>query len=339
MKKIKVEDAVGMILAHDLTKIVPGEFKGAAYKKGHVISEEDIDKLKDMGKNHINVLELTEKDIHEDDAAQRIADAIGGEGLYYTDPSEGKVSLKSKAKGILKIDVDRLDSINDIELVIVSTLHNNTLVDKGQVVAGTRIIPLATEKDKIEKIENICKGTGGIIKINSLKSMKVGIVTTGSEVYDGRIKDKFGPVLKDKINHYGGEFADIEYAPDDLEKIEGSIRKLIDRGCEVILTSGGMSVDADDVTPTAIRNVSNEVITYGSPILPGAMFMLAYKNEVAILGIPACGMYHKTTVLDLIFPRVLTGEKLTRKDITKLGHGGLCMKCDVCRYPICPFGK
>lgn len=339
MKKVRVEDAVGMVLAHDLTKIVPGEFKGAAYKKGYIIKEEDIEKLKDMGKNHINIMELTENDIHEDDAAIRIGNAISGNGVYITDPSEGKVTIKSKERGLLKINLDILEAVNDIELIIIATLHNNTVVEKDQAVAGTRIIPLSIEKEKIEKIEKICKDLGAIITVKKLKDLKAGIVVTGSEVYNGRIKDKFGPILEKKIEYFGGTVQGVKYASDDSEMIQEIIESFIDDGADIVLTSGGMSVDADDMTPKAIKNVSDRIITYGSPVLPGAMFMIGYKGNTPILGVPACGMFHRVTVLDLVLPRIMAGEVITRKDITSLGHGGLCLNCEVCRYPVCPFGK
>lgn len=339
MKKVKVEDALGMVLGHDLTKIVPDEFKGAAFKKGHIISKEDVEVLKDMGKYHIYVTDMKEDLIHEDEAAVRIGKAVTGEGLFLEGPSEGKVNVKARVKGLLKINLEALSVINDIDLIILATLHNNTLVDIGKTVAGTRIIPLAIDKKKIEEIEKICNDSGKIIGVKEMKPMKVGIVVTGSEVYEGRISDKFGPVLEEKIYKYGAECIGIKYAPDHRETIEERIQCLIKEGAEVILTAGGMSVDADDVTPNAIENISNKVITYGSPVLPGAMFMLAYTEKVTILGIPACGMYFRTTVFDLVFPRVLTGEVLSRKDITSLAHGGLCLGCDVCRYPICPFGR
>jgi len=339
MKKIKVEDAVGMVLAHDLTKIVPGEFKGAAFKKGYIVKPEDIDKLKDMGKNHIYVIDLTENDIHEDDAAISMGKAIAGEGVYLSGPSEGKVNLKASQKGLLKINIKAVEEINDIDSIILATMHNNSVVEKDQIVAGTKIIPLTIHKNKIELIKDICQKLGKVVAIKEIKPLKAGIVVTGSEVFNGRITDKFGPVLEAKIRNYGGTLAGVRYAPDDKDKIQEAIEAFISEGVEIVMTSGGMSVDADDLTPTAIRGIADDVITYGSPVLPGAMFMLAYKGDVAILGVPACGMYHKTTVLDLILPRVLAGERVSRKEIAVLGHGGLCLKCKVCHYPICPFGK
>lgn len=339
MKKIVVEEAVGMVLAHDLTKVIPGEFKGAAFKKGHVIKEEDIDMLKSMGKNHIFIMELDENIIHEEEAAARIAKAAAGKGVYLTEPSEGKVNIKAQKKGLLKVNLKALQEINSIEMIVLATLHNNTLVEKDKIVACTKIIPLTVEKSKIDQVEQVCKELGKVISIKPVKSLKVGIVITGTEVYEGRIKDKFGVVLSGKVEKYGCKLLGMKFAPDNIDMIQAAINSLIDEGAEIIMTSGGMSVDPDDVTPSAIGGIADRVVTYGSPVLPGAMFMLAYKKNVAILGVPACGMYHKNTILDLVFQRVIAEEELTKKDLAVLAHGGLCQGCEVCHYPICPFGK
>lgn len=339
MKKVRVEDALGMILAHDLTKIEPGKFKGVRYKKGHVIQKEDIDGLKDAGKYHIYAMELNENQLHEEDAALRIANAVSGSGIYLEGPSEGKMTLKAKEAGLLKINVDVLEEVNNIDMITLSTLHNNTLLKKDQAIAGTRVVPLSIDKEYIEKIEAICKDNGAILEVKELKNFKAGVVVTGTEVYEGRIKDKFGIVLENKIKSFGSTMIGMEYSKDDETMIQEKIELLIKQGAEIILTSGGMSVDADDVTPIAIRNIADRVVSYGSPVLPGAMFMLAYKGDIPIIGVPACGMYHRITVLDLILPRILAKEEITKKDMAKLGHGGLCLNCEVCTFPVCPFGK
>lgn len=339
MKRVHVDDAVGMVLAHDLTKIVPGKYKGPAFKKGYIIKSEDIQELKDMGKNHLYIIELKEDEIHEDDAALRIGNAIMGEGLYMEGPSEGKVSLKAKEKGLLKVNIEGLKAINEIESVIIATLHNNSLVQKGQTVAATRIIPLTTKMGKVKKIEDICHSAGSILYTKKIQDLKVGIVVTGTEVYEGRIIDRFGPVLEEKVNKYGGSLLGIKYAPDEAGAITEAMDYFVENGAGVILSSGGMSVDADDVTPKAIAKLSDKIVTYGSPVLPGAMLMIAYRKQATIVGVPACGMYHKTTVLDLVLPRILAGDRIEKKDIIAMGHGGLCMNCKVCNYPVCPLGK
>lgn len=339
MKKIRVEDALGSILAHDMTKIVPGEFKGVAFKKGHIIKEEDINALKDMGKRHVFILELTENELHEDDAAYRIASCTKGSGIRLSSPREGKISLIAEYDGILQIDIKTLYEINYVEGAMLSTLHNNYPVKKDMVVAGTRIIPLTIDASVIEKIESITKDITSVVSIQKIQDKKIGIIVTGSEVFTGRIKDKFGPILESKIKTYGGTHIETVYSNDDVSMIENKMQYLKDQGVDIILLSGGMSVDPDDVTPTAIRSFSDDVTTYGSPVLPGAMFMLARKDGVSLLGIPGCGMYHKITVFDLIFPRILAGIPVTKKDIVELSHGGLCLNCEVCQYPVCPLGK
>lgn len=339
MKKVRVEDALGMILAHDLTKIEPGKFKGAAYKKGHVIEEEDIKGLKDAGKYHIYAMELNEDQLHEEDAALRIAQAVSGSGIYLEGPSEGKMTIKAKEAGLLKVNVEALEEINMVDMITLATMHNNTLVEKDQAIAGTRVTPLSIDKEYIEKIEEISRKNSTILEIKQLKDFKAGIVVTGTEVYEGRIKDKFGVVLENKVKEFGSTVIGTEFSRDDEEMIKEKIEKLINKGANIILTSGGMSVDADDVTPIAIRELSDEVISYGSPVLPGAMFMVAYKGDIPLVGVPACGMYHRITVLDLVLPRILAGERITKKDMAKLGHGGLCLNCEVCTFPVCPFGK
>jgi len=340
MKKVPVEEAVGMVLGHDMTQIIPGEFKGVRFKKGHIIKEEDISVLKSMGKNHIYSFELNEGQCHEDEAAIRIAKTVQGDGIELDGPNEGKVSLIAKQSGLLKVNKSGLAAINSCDELILATLHNNTVVKEGQVLAGTRINPLIIEEEKIKKVEEVGKEfTDGVLNLRLFQNLHVGILITGSEVYSGRIEDKFAPVLKEKVNELNSKVLEVRYAPDDPEKIKEEILDLIEAGAELIITGGGMSVDPDDVTPSGIRKTGAKIETYGAPVLPGSMFMLAYLDEVSILGVPACGMYNDTTVLDLILPRVLTGEEVTRDDIIDLAHGGLCLKCDVCSHPVCPFGK
>jgi hypothetical protein len=340
MNKVPVEKAVGMVLAHDLTKIIPGEYKGAAFKRGHVIRLEDVQELKSMGKNHINVLELKEGQVHEDEAALRIAKAIAGDNVILKGPSEGKVELIANKRGLLKINLDALKAINEIEELVVATLHTNTLVEKGQCLAATRIIPLYIDEEKLLKVEEYGrKYHSEAVQVLDIKPMKAALVITGTEVYEGRIKDGFAPVMREKLNYYSCDLLDIKYCPDDKLIIKKAIADMTYMGAEIVLVCGGMSVDADDVTPAAIRSSSDYVVTYGVPIIPGNMLMLAYKGETAILGIPGAAIHLKNTSLDILLPRILAGEKLTRRDTSAYFHGGLCLGCGCCTYPICPYGK
>lgn len=338
-KKMRVEDSVGSLLAHDLTRVVKDEYKGPAFKKGHLIREEDVEHLKKMGKYHIYAIEFGEDEIHEDEAAEIIVKAVKGENLSQTEPSEGKIAMKAEVRGVLKINEEALFELNSIDMLMMATRHTNTVVEKGMTVGATRIIPLTINKKNLEGLKEIEEKYGKFVNVVPFEKLKVGVCVTGSEVYDGLIKDKFGPVLQKKAEDLGGEFIGMKFSPDDKEHIKGNIEALIAEGADLVMLSGGMSVDPDDVTPLAIRDVADDVVTYGTPVLPGAMFMLAYKGDTAIVGVPACGMFHSITVLDLVLPRIFTKERLVKDDIVKLGHGGLCLNCEVCTYPVCPFGK
>jgi len=340
MEKIKVRDSVGAILIHDMTQIIPGVVKGPRFRKGHVIREEDISVLLNMGKEHIYVWDQKPGLIHENEAAERLAHAVSGSGLILDEPKEGKITLTAAHDGLLYSLEDGILALNTLEEVILATLHNHYPVKKGDKVAGTRVVPLMIDEKVILEAERIVQTfPNPILEVKPLKHFKVGIVITGSEVFHGRIQDKFGPVLRSKVESWGSIVLEQTYAGDDVFLIQSSIRDQLAQGAEMILVSGGMSVDPDDVTPTAIKEMGAELITYGSPVLPGAMFLLAYIGDVPIMGLPGCVMYSKTTAFDLVAPRLLTGERVTRYDIVKLGSGGLCLDCPVCIYPRCSFGK
>lgn len=337
MKSIKVEDAVGTVLCHDITQIIPGEFKGTAFKKGHIIVAEDISTLLSLGKDNIYVWENEKGTLHENEAAERLKNLTAGEGLVFSDIKEGKIDFISERDGLLKVDKEALVKLNSLEEIMLATMHNNTPVKKGQKVAGTRVIPLVIQEEKIKMAERLIKEK--IVKVLPIMGKKLGIVTTGNEVYQGRIKDCFGSVVIKKAKEYGCEVLGQTILPDDLNRITDAINDWISKGAEMVICTGGMSVDPDDVTPTAIKNTGSQLITYGSPVLPGAMFLLAYNGSIPILGLPGCVMYSKRTVFDLVFPRMLAGERLNKNDIAVYGHGGLCMDCIECRFPNCCFGK
>lgn len=339
-KKLTLAEAVGTVLAHDITEIRSEEFKGRAFKKGHIIRKEDVCHLQRLGKENLFVLNISDDEMHEDDAAYALAYALMGDGVRIKgEPKEGKINIVAETEGLLKINKDALLAFNMLGDVMCATIHSNTLVKKGQTVAGTRAIPLIVKKHIVQSAVKIGEQAGKIIQVKAIRKPKAGVVITGNEVYYGRIKDAFAPIIKSKIEAVGGEIVGTYYAPDDESFIEARLRELIDAGVDLLITTGGMSVDPDDVTRFAIRQLGAADITYGSAALPGAMFMVAYLGAIPILCIPACGMYSKTTIFDLVLPRVLAGEKIGRRELAVLGHGGLCMKCDKCLYPDCPFGK
>ena len=339
MRKVRIEQAVGMVLAHDITRIVPGKFKGVGFKKGHVVKEEDIPELLKLGKRHLYALQLPETEMHEDEAALKIANAISGKSLRWTEPAEGKSSIICETDGLLKINPASLLKINKLGNIIVSTLKNNFPCQKDQIVAATRIIPLSISRKKIEKLEAIAAKGEPVVSVLPFRSLKVGAVVTGSELYNGLIKDEFDRFVGKKVRKYGSEIIKKTLVPDDPEKIADAVLEHHQSGCDLILTTGGLSVDPDDVTRLGVKKAGAKIIAYGAPILPGAMFMYAMLGDTQILGLPACVYYHSTTIFDLTLPRVLAGEEINKNSIAEMGHGGLCMDCDQCRFPVCPFGK
>jgi len=339
MRTVPVQDAIGMVLCHDLTRIVPGDVKERAFKKGHVVQEEDIQALLEIGKEHLYVWDLPGGFIHENEAASRIALAAAGPGIRLTEVCEGRINLIASQDGLLKINIDALNSINDIDEMVFGTLHTDQQVNKDRAVAGTRVVPLTIEEKKIEQVERICQEAFPLVEVKPFLARNIGMVTTGSEIYKGLIKDRFGPVLKQKFGTLNGSITRQIFTSDDLTVTANAIKELADEGADMIVVTGGMSVDADDQTPAAIRATGASVETYGSPVFPGAMFMLAYLGDVPVVGLPGCVMYYKASIFELIIPRLMAGERVTHQDIVKLGHGGFCESCPECHYPACPFGK
>jgi len=339
MKTITVENAVGTVLCHDITRIVPGEAKGPAFRRGYVVTEADISALLDIGKEHLYVFDPKDGYVHEDDAVLRIARAAAGPGVTLSAPTEGKITLSAAVDGLVDIDTDALLKLNSIPDVIFGTIHTNQLARKGRNLAGTRVIPLVVTEEIVAEAERILQENPPLIRIRPLQSRRVGIVTTGSEVFSGRIKDKFGPVVTRKFEGYGSTIVGQRFVSDQPSMTVTAIRDFLAEGADFIVVTGGMSVDPDDQTPASIRAAGAEVVTYGAPTFPGAMFMLARIGDVPVVGLPGCVMYYKASIFDLLIPRLLAGKDVTRDDIVALGHGGFCEGCDECRYPACGFGK
>ncbi|SDK36145.1 molybdenum cofactor synthesis domain-containing protein [Maridesulfovibrio ferrireducens] len=339
MKTINVQDAIGTVLCHDITRIVPGDNKGPAFRRGHVVCKDDISTLLDIGKEHLYVFDPEDGYVHEDDAALRIAKAAAGPGIELSLPTEGKINLTAAYDGLIDIDTDTLFKLNSVKDVIFGTIHSNQLVKKGRGLAGTRVIPLVVPEEIIAEAEQILRANSPLIQVRPLKTCKVGVITTGSEVFNGRIKDKFGPVVTKKFEGYGSTIIGQTFVSDQQEMTVQAIHDFLEQGADFIVLTGGMSVDPDDQTPSSIRAAGAEVVTYGAPTFPGAMFMLAKIGDIPVVGLPGCVMYYKASIFDLIIPRILAGKEVSRDDIIALGHGGYCEGCKECRYPVCGFGK
>ena len=342
MKCVKTQDAVGHVLCHDITQIIKDVKKGTAFRKGHIVTEEDIPVLLSLGKDNLYIWEKTEGILHENEAAEYLRDICMNENMIQSEVKEGKIELIAEIDGLLKIDVDKLRAVNSLGEMMIATRHTNTTVKKGDKLVGTRIIPLLIEQEKMEKAKEVA-GDRPILSLIPFKKKKVGIVTTGNEVFYGRIKDTFGPVVAEKVKEFGADVIGQTIVNDDMEKITKAVEEFIEQGADMVLCTGGMSVDPDDKTPGAIKNTGARIVSYGAPVLPGAMMLLAYYEkdgrELPIVGLPGCVMYAKRTVFDLVLPRLMADDMVTSDDLAGLGFGGLCLSCDICTFPNCGFGK
>lgn len=339
MKLMKTEEAVGQVLCHDITQIIKGVTKDAVFRKGHVIRECDIPVLLSVGKDWIYIWENDESMLHENDAAEILRGICQGEHMHPTEPKEGKIELIADTDGLLMIDIERLRAVNGFGEMMIATRPSGFMVKKGDKLAGTRVIPLVIEKEKMEKVKAVA-GNQPLLQLLPVKAKKFGLVTTGNEVYHGRIEDTFSPVIVSKMAEFGCEMAAHVVLDDNHEKITQAVKKMLDDGCEMILCTGGMSVDPDDKTPLAIKNAGVNIVSYGAPVLPGAMFLVGYTDDGRpVCGLPGCVMYAKRTIFDLVLPYLLADVSVTKEWLAGLGHGGLCLNCDVCHFPNCSFGK
>ena len=339
MKLIDTVDAAGHILCHDITQIIRGETKDARFRKGHIITEEDIPMLLSLGKEHLYIWEQNEHTLHENEAAEILYRICAGEHMETPPVKEGKIEIIAQSDGLLTIDLERLRRINSLGEMMIATRASHFPVRRGDHLAGTRIIPLVIERQKMAAAEEIGGGVP-LLQLHPYLLRRAALITTGSEVYKGRIKDTFSPVIEEKLAEYGVELISHTLLPDDPERITAAIKQALEQGAELVVVTGGMSVDPDDRTPLAIRNTGAEIISYGAPVLPGAMFMLAYADGgVPIMGLPGCVMYAKRTIFDLVLPRVLAALRVSADELAGLGHGGLCLNCENCVFPNCGFGK
>ena len=339
MRLVSVDDTVGERLAHDLTRIVPGRVKEVAFSRGHFIRANDVPDLRRIGKEQVYILDSDHSAVHEDEAAQQIVDAICDANVEWTGPREGKCNVFAAIDGLLRIEPGALERINLLGDIAVSTLHTDFSCRRGQLVASARIIPLSIEQKRLDRVQAIGSESGPVISLLPYRRLRVGAVVTGSEVYSGMVQDGFADHVTPKLEAYGATLLEKIVVPDRADAISGAVSGLKEMGCELILTTGGLSVDPDDVTRQGVRQSGAEILSYGSPVMPGAMFLYAELEDVPVLGLPACVFYFPATILDLLLPRVLCGEELTAASIARLGHGGLCLQCDSCRFPRCQFGK
>ena len=339
MKLIKTEDAVGHVLCHDMTQIIKDQYKDARFRKGHVVTEEDIPVLLSMGKEHLYVWEMTPGMVHENDAAERMAALCGKVNMNWSEVKEGKIELTAACDGLFRVNSEKLIAVNSVEDVMIATRKGNTAVRKGDKLAGTRVIPLIIPEEKLQAAE-AAAGDTPLRELLPYTKKTAAIIATGGEVKKGLIQDTFTPVVKDKLAAYGIETLAVTYSGDGVENVADAIAEARKTGADIILCTGGMSVDPDDNTPGGIKASGARIVTYGAPVLPGAMFLLGYYEDgTVVMGLPGCVMYAGATIFDLALPRIAAGMEMTRADFAAMGEGGLCLGCSPCHWPICPFGK
>lgn len=339
MKLMKTEDAVGQVLCHDITQIIKGVTKDAVFRKGHIITKEDIPVLLSVGKDNIYIWEKDETMLHENEAAQILYEMCRNDHMHPSEVKEGKIELIADCDGLLKVDREKLKKVNRLGEMMIAARHGDACVKKGDKLAGTRIIPLVIEKEKMETARAVCSD-GPILTLKPFRKKKFAVLTTGNEVYYHRIEDTFTPVIEEKLAEFGAEMVFHEVYDDDASKITDGCQRAMEAGADLVFCTGGMSVDPDDKTPLAIKNTGARMVSYGAPVLPGAMFLLAYaKNGTPIVGLPGCVMYAKRTVFDLVLPRLIADDEVTADELAGLGEGGLCLNCKVCTFPNCGFGK
>jgi len=338
--RIPIEEAVGTCLGHDVTEIRPGEFKGPSFRRGHIIRHQDLCHLMRLGKRHLYVLNLGPGQVHEDDAVLELASALAGPGVSFNGkPKEGKLQLQAIYSGLLKVKAEPLVEFNLIPEVMCASLHDNVPVVQCQVIAGTRAVPLIIGREALDQALEVARRSFPLFSVKAYVRRRARLIITGNEIYEGLIEDKFEAIVCRKLAAYGAALEETIILPDDADLIAEHTRRFMALGTDLIITTGGMSVDPDDVTRIGIGKAGADRLYYGAAALPGAMCMLAYKEDFPIIGLPACGLYHPTTVFDILLPRLLAGETPDQRDLARLSVGGLCRDCKVCRYPACSFGK
>ena len=337
MKKIRVQDAVGLTLCHDITKMANG-FKGPAFRRGHVIREEDVEELLNLGKKTVFIWEDNAGELHEEDCALRLAAMTPVAGTSRIGPSEGKIVLRAEERGLFRVDTALLEAVNRIGDITISTLPDHYPAEKGMDLASMRIVPLVTQERQILEAEALCAGRK-LLDLKPYRPRRIGVVITGSEIYAGRIQDRFEPVVRAKMARYPSEIVSVSVCDDDLDMIMAAARKALELGADFLIFTGGMSVDPDDLTPTAIRGLGAEIVSHGVPSQPGNMTLVAYLGDTPVMGVPGAAISLPTTVFDVLLPAVFAGERITRDDLIRLGDGGLCQKCPACHFPNCTFGR
>jgi len=340
LRAVPVAEAVGHRALHDMTRIVPGESKGVEFQAGQTLTGGDVCRLQQMGRAHVYLEQDAPSGfVHENEAALAFAKLMAGENISFDEtPREGKINFRAACTGVFEVDRERLEAFNIVPDVVCACRHSGVLAEEGKALAGARAVPLFLTAENFRKAQAVL-AAGPLLRVVPLRAMQVGVLVTGSEVFQGLIEDKFAPIVREKVERLGSSVAAEAIVPDDSQQIAEAVAGLLAQGADLIITTAGLSVDPDDVTRKGLIQAGLTDMLYGAPILPGAMTLLGRIGQARVIGVPACALFHKATSLDILLPRVLAGIEITRGDLARMAEGGFCLNCRTCVYPKCPFGK
>lgn len=341
MRRVDVNEAIGLPLGHDITEIVVDaaagrRLKQVAFRRGHIIAAEDVPRLLDLGKSAVYISHPDDVEMHEDEAALAVAPRAAGANIEHDpQPREGKINFRAACDGVFRVDPERLYRINRLEIPTLPTLPTNFPVKAGQQVAGFRIVPLTCPPGVIDEV--LAELDTPLLSVTPYILKTAAVLVTGSEVHAGRIEDGFQPRLRATLEPFGVEVTRAEILPDDRELIRASVATAA-RQCDIVLVTGGTSVDPDDVTVAAMEAAGAVFPVRGMPMQPGNNFTIGRLDGTPVCAVPAATLFYRATSLDVLLPRLLAGIPITAEEIHRLGHGGLALPtCDE-HFPDCTFG-
>jgi molybdopterin biosynthesis enzyme len=318
------DQAVGHILRHNLS----GPDGRKALSKGHRIAAGDLPQLAALGLEQVRVAVLEPGDVHENEAARRLAAAVCGPGVLARPPAASRVNLLAAADGIVRVDVAALLRINEIDGLTVATLPSHALARVRQRVATIKIIPFAVPEEELARAEAIGRAAlaarTSVIALSPLRQLDIGVILVGSRAARARIEAGVYPAIESRVVELGSRVLAVRYVESEEHVIAGTIGELRAAGAQLLIVAGETSImDRDDVTPQGIRLAGGRIEHYGAPVEPGNLLLLAYLDTLPVLGAPGCVRSRDVNIVDLLLPRLLAGEQITRRDIVELGHGGL----------------
>lgn len=331
MKAITL-DAVSVTQPIDLSRVVVTQdvlLGSVQWRKGRRLTPADVDVLESLD-HSVHAVVLADDDVHEDEAGGRLAEAVSGPGLRISTPKFSRYNLFATAKGLTRIDAERLDAINRVPGMAVFTLMNRLPVVPETMVAGVKVTPVAVPESALREAEAIAVGDP-IVQVTPFQPLRVGIINT--ERREWKVREKFEESVRHKIGWFGGSVLGFGNISPEPEAIASEIERFAAQGAGLVLAAGGSMIDPLDPTLVALDQAGAHLVRYGAPADPGSMFWLAYRGEMPIFNLASCSMFSRTTVADIVLPWIMTGERLTSDTLASLGLGGLLDRDMTFRFP------